>query len=292
MIQLQTIIFTILTVILSLNFSSAQNELTKEAWRLYESGSYKASAEKYMEALEENKLGSYALNAKYNAACAWALSGEKEKAVELLYQLAKKDYYTDFGHISRDADFKSLHTDKRWEEIKKIIKGNKQKIEELIPFYERRVRQQHFDSDEFAKEHIPLDGNKVKMIPYRVSKRFGFVSNDSKYKWLIKPQFEQVFAVYKEGAIVLDTLKRYGMVRPDGSVLIPFEYFQIIKEGDLYCAKTIRDDSKSPEGIPTISPDDYERSSYCLLYDYYNKMENGSSLKNCMIANLLSGTII
>jgi len=87
--------------------------------------------------------------------------------------------------------------------------------------------------DRVEREHIPLNGNEVDMIPFRVDSLFGFVENNASRKWLIKPTFEQVFAVYKEGAIVKKEYG-YGLVNSKNEMVIPSFYENLIKENNIY----------------------------------------------------------
>ncbi len=86
------------------------------------------------------------------------------------------------------------------------------------------------------REHIQLDPTVVKMIPFRDGPLYGFVKNGKKEKWLIQPRFEQVFAVYNEGAIVKDTSRhyRYGLVDKKGKYLIPPVFPNLFKENGVY----------------------------------------------------------
>lgn len=70
----------------------------------------------------------------------------------------------------------------------------------------------HQDIDNFEREHEPIDGNVVPMIPFRQGKLFGFVSPGNPDSFVITPRFEQVYGVYEFGAIVKDTNYRYGFI--------------------------------------------------------------------------------
>ncbi|NOQ72885.1 MAG: hypothetical protein GQ574_12830 [Crocinitomix sp.] len=90
--------------------------------------------------------------------------------------------------------------------------------------------------DKIEREHIQLDANKVKMIPFRDGPLYGFVKNGKKDKCLIQPRFEQVLAVYEEGAIVKDTAKNfeYGLINKKGVYLIPPIFKNLLKENGVY----------------------------------------------------------
>jgi len=116
-----------------------------------------------------------------------------------------------------------------------------------------------FVIEKIEREHIPLDGNNVKMIPFRVDNLFGFVKKDNKQKWVIQPEFEQVFAVYEEGAIVKKGYG-YGLISEAGEWLIPPYYQNLIKEKDIFHGII--------EGvIDTTLPEKYNSS---ILNQYFN----------------------
>lgn len=90
-----------------------------------------------------------------------------------------------------------------------------------------------------GREHIQLKPEDVTMIPFRRDKYFGFVDKSNPENWLIQPTFEEVFAVYEEGAIVRDTnfhrlVGGYGLVNREGNYLIPPYYPNLFKEKTVY----------------------------------------------------------
>jgi len=97
----------------------------------------------------------------------------------------------------------------------------------------------HQDVDyKIFREHIQLDGDSVAYIPFRKDSLYGFVDKKTK-KWVIEPKFTQVFACYKEGAIVeLKDKKKgsegYGLVAYSGKFLIPPVFPNLFKEDGLY----------------------------------------------------------
>ncbi|MCB0410219.1 MAG: hypothetical protein KDD29_08360, partial [Flavobacteriales bacterium] len=122
---------TVLTI-LSLfvfNFTFGQDrekysELIKTAWSLYESKDYLKSGEKYSEAFVA--LGGKGMvNDRYNAACSWSLASKPDSAFIQLFKIAEKGNYTNYGHITTDADLNSLHRDERWSKVIEIVKANK-----------------------------------------------------------------------------------------------------------------------------------------------------------------------
>lgn len=86
--------------------------------------------------------------------------------------------------------------------------------------------------DKIYKEHIPLDGDKVMYIPFRQDSLYGFVDKRDR-EFVIKPRFNQVFAVYPEGAIV-QYKRGYGLTSYKDSFIIPPIFKNLFKEGDIY----------------------------------------------------------
>jgi hypothetical protein len=66
---------------------------------------------------------------KYNAACSWALAGNIEKAFQYLDKAVVTDKWSNLSHILSDSDLDTLHVDKRWLQIIKAVRLNKEKSE-------------------------------------------------------------------------------------------------------------------------------------------------------------------
>lgn len=126
---------TILIIVtaLTVNLVFAQNkqnypELVSEAFKLYKNKDYLNSAYKYSEAFAA--LGGKGLiDDRYNAACSWALAGQPDSSFIHLFKIVNSGYYTNYDHITTDADLNSLHPDKRWQELISIVKLNQEKAE-------------------------------------------------------------------------------------------------------------------------------------------------------------------
>jgi hypothetical protein len=103
-------------------------ELVKKAFDYYEAKDYKRSAETFSKAFAAN--GSKAMpEDRYNAACSWALAGNKDSAFYQLNRIATKSAYVAYNHMATDADLTSLYTDPRWLEITAMVLQNKEKAE-------------------------------------------------------------------------------------------------------------------------------------------------------------------
>jgi hypothetical protein len=94
--------------------------ITKEGFNLYRAKEYKKAGLAYENAFKLKEPEKVDL---YNAACAWALAGEKNKAFKILGSLARNGY-TNYKHITSDPDFTSIRSDKRWAGIINQVKEN------------------------------------------------------------------------------------------------------------------------------------------------------------------------
>lgn len=66
---------------------------------------------------------------KYNAACSWALAGDKDKSFLYLEKVVTEDKWNRLSHILIDQDLKSLHTDLRWGPLIDRVRSNKEMAE-------------------------------------------------------------------------------------------------------------------------------------------------------------------
>ncbi len=67
---------------------------------------------------------------RYNAACVWALAGNRDSAFYHLFRVAENNCYSNYNHIIIDNDLVSLHEDPRWQKVLATVKANKEKEEE------------------------------------------------------------------------------------------------------------------------------------------------------------------
>lgn len=130
---MKTILLIAILVFINSNYTFCQNSreyqiLVSEAYKLYESKDYFNSGLKYAEAFKaDGNTGT--INDRYNAACSWALANRSDSAFEQLYIIANKGKYDDYEHLIADSDLVNLYSNKRWKEIKEIVKMNKEKAE-------------------------------------------------------------------------------------------------------------------------------------------------------------------
>ena len=135
---MKTTIF-LLTLLISATALLAQNNhqkydvLIRKADSLYQVKDYKNSAHAFSDAFNAPDA-EITMNHRYNAACSWALANVPDSAFYHLNYVATKMNYTDYGHITRDSDLKSLYGDKRWQALIELVKANKDEAYRKIDF--------------------------------------------------------------------------------------------------------------------------------------------------------------
>jgi hypothetical protein len=120
-------------------FASGQNTtpeyttLINKANALYTAQNYEQSALTFSEAFRI-KGGLGTSSEHYNAACSYALANRPDSAFRHLNIVVTRMNYSDYGHIKGDPDFKSIHTDSRWNSIVEAVKLNREKTYAAIEF--------------------------------------------------------------------------------------------------------------------------------------------------------------
>lgn len=99
-------------------------ELIAKANSLYNAKDFKNAALSYSEAFKVNGWKGTVID-RYNAACSWALSKNRDSAYFQLTRIATRGGYSDYDHLTSDVDLTSLHNDDRWNTLIQIVKKNK-----------------------------------------------------------------------------------------------------------------------------------------------------------------------
>lgn len=170
-------LFTILFIILS-NYIIGQdlekyNAFVKEASNLYDEKKYSESAEKYKEAFDQLDGKAYSIH-RYNAACAYSLANNVEKAFYHLFYLAEKpkNKYKDVDQITADKDFITLHDDERWEKLIELIKKNKEEYEKHLDKPLIAILDTIYEEDQKYRQQIDS-----------IQKKFGWESEEMNRHW-------------------------------------------------------------------------------------------------------------
>ncbi len=122
-------IFIVCCLLFVASYVFGQHErLGKEGDSLYYKKEYLAAAQKYLQAAE---LAPKYVNPKamfYNAACCYALSGDRDKAKKMLDKAVYKYQYKSFDGLLKDKDLASLHGSSYWKKLQAYIDKEKKKL--------------------------------------------------------------------------------------------------------------------------------------------------------------------
>ena len=162
---------------LSVNSIYAQSE-NEYDWHvhiadsLYQQKEYAKSAEHYYLAFESIERKAYP-NDRYNAACSYALAGEKDSSFFHLYRLAESSVkYSNLEHITTDVDLTILHSDKRWKKLIKIVTANKEEAEK------------DFDKPLVAiLDSIYTEDQSYRRAIQEIEEKYGRTSDEMKNHW-------------------------------------------------------------------------------------------------------------
>lgn len=160
---------TFLTTLLVVCMAAAVSAQSMgEASAMYNAKDYKASGELYDKALAKGKGTA---TDYYNAACSWALAGDKKKALAHLQQ-AVAEGYTNLSHLKQDADLNSLHQEKRWATL---VQDLEKKVAALEANYNKPLKAQ--------LEQIYKKDQEVRMKIEPIQKEFGANSPQMQAVW-------------------------------------------------------------------------------------------------------------
>lgn len=165
---------------------------------LYNAGNYLNSGKTYSMAFAANGWKGLS-NHRYNAACSWALAGVPDSAFFQLERIAQKANYTNYGHISTDADLKTLHEDVRWKPLLDLILQNKEKAEVNL----NKPLAAKLDS-------IYVDDQKYRQELNEMEKKYGWESKEMQDQWKIISEKDSINLIK-----VRANLDQYGWLGPD-----------------------------------------------------------------------------
>ena len=140
----------------------AVSAVLQRATELYRAGEYADAV-----ALYETILDSLEGNARelYNAACTYALAGEKQRAIDVL-KLAVEAGWDDYDHITRDTDLDGIREEPGFKEL---VAGLKQRADELERSYQfwlnpgetKRVGRRDFELVGVPTDTVPESARRV-----------------------------------------------------------------------------------------------------------------------------------
>ena len=131
---------------------------------------YLKSAKTYSEAFAINNQNSISGH-RYQAACAWAMIGQKDSAIKNLRQDAEVLNFYNYSKLIDEKAFEILHNSKVWEEIKEKVKMN---LEE-----ENKKTGKYADIKNRLEEILELD-QKYRISYVEIWKKYGDRSPEMK----------------------------------------------------------------------------------------------------------------
>lgn len=103
------------------------SRIAHDAQQAYEAQHFSQAAALYTQAFEQDQTDP---NLAYNAACSFALSGDREAAFRFLVR-ATEAGWTNWEATAKDSDLKSLHADPRWGSELEHIKAREAREQQL-----------------------------------------------------------------------------------------------------------------------------------------------------------------
>lgn len=142
-------------------------DLAHQADTLYQAGQYGRAASTYILASQvevERGIEVAKADMVYNAACSYALAGQKKEAFECLNVLGQEYGYTEAERMQTDADFVSLNRDPQWNKVLAQISSNQERARKMEVRYAERTRVPDINDDvvfypldNFAKQYLQVD---------------------------------------------------------------------------------------------------------------------------------------
>ena len=91
-----------------------------------------------------------------------------------MFKIAEKGNYTNYGHITTDADLNSLHSDERWSKVIEIVKANKKKAEANLDKPLVAILDTIYQEDQKYRQQIK-----------GIEEKYGWESDEMKAHWKI-----------------------------------------------------------------------------------------------------------
>lgn len=116
----------VLALAFSINAGAQKNKEIAIADSLYNAGKWIESAVAYDQATATLPAYQNPKALLFNAACSYALAGDKDKAFAALEKAVYQHGYRNLDHMLVDEDIESLRSDKRWDAIVSFLKDQRE----------------------------------------------------------------------------------------------------------------------------------------------------------------------
>ncbi len=153
--------------------SAAYSIFAKEGDSLYQKKEFLKSGQSFTKAFASNEDKGTS-NDRYNAACSWAMAGQKDSSFYHLFRLARKAGYSNLNHLVSDSDLDGLHAEARWKELCDLVKKNKDAAEVNLDKPLVAILDTIYQEDQKYRQQI--DG---------IDKKYGWNSPEMKNHWKI-----------------------------------------------------------------------------------------------------------
>jgi len=142
----------------------------------YQAKEYKKSGQLYLSAFskldKQKKVADAEMINRFNAACSFSLANNKEAAFTQLFYIANHAY-NNLEQLTKDTDLNYLHSDVRWNELKRKVNTNYQLVKPLSKEELKVV----FDNYQKAESKVFKAGSTVA----EVDKLYEFYTPDFSY---------------------------------------------------------------------------------------------------------------
>jgi hypothetical protein len=172
--------------------AQSSGSLAKKAMSLYKNKKYNEAGLLFDKAFKEKEGSSW----QYcRAACAWALTGDKVKAMGYLKTAADKGW-KNLDWMNRSKDLKGLRNEKEWKGVLAKVQAN---LDEYEKDFDKPLQKQ--------LEAIYMRDQALRQIYREMDKKFGIGTPESKYFWNLMRQEDR-----KNEKEVEEIIKKRGWV--------------------------------------------------------------------------------
>lgn len=156
-----SLIFTLFLIspLLSQNDEKIYDSLVRVAKNYFELKDYQSSANSFSKAFQANgwKANPYS---RYYAVCAWSLANVPDSAFNNLIIYVNEVKYFNYEKLNSDSDLFTLHSDKRWKNIKKQVERNKKQKEKYYNWKIIKQLNQILKDDQYDRSQLEVIENK------------------------------------------------------------------------------------------------------------------------------------